>query len=1480
MKPPYVRGSLPSPRLRAACACAAFAALAALVLARFAAAAGIDLSWNDCGAAGAQLKTFACNTNSGSSFDLVGSFVPPSGINQLLGMSAELSIASTSLPDWWKHGVGRCRGTDNLTSDFVFTSGACTDFWAKNAIGGYSYVVGGNGPNTAKLIVQCAVSSDLAGPVLSTREYYAFKLHILPTQSTGAGSCAGCSNPVSIALQQVQLFQPPAAANDPVLTAPVVRTVAYWQAPVGTVPVISGFTPVAGAPGDPVRVRGSGLSPAFSVQFNTIDAAFTASSDSTITATIPAGGRSGPIRVATPFGSAASAGSFTVAPAIRYFLPKQAVAGTKISIAGNNFTGSTAVRFGGVATSFSVTTDSTMLALVPSGATTGPLTVTNPGGTATADTLFRVGPTTGAVDLSWDDCGLAGNELKTFACNSNTGTPFTLFGSFVPPPGVSQLAGMTADIGVWATTLPDWWKLGGGQCRPGVSTSVDFRTGSHSCADYWAGLAGSITSYSIGFYGANTARLQVTVATTGTPAPVDPSTQYYGFKVNILRTQTTSDQSCAGCDLPVRLTLHQIQLLQPASAGYDPVLTIPFHSNTAYWQAVPGPLPELHAFAPAGGPPGTPVTVSGLHLTGALFVRFNDTEAAFTVVSDSSIATTVPAGARTGSIGVRTPQGVAASDSMFIVSPVVRSFLPHQAPPGSLVSIVGFNFTRATAVKFNGVAASFGFVADSLLQAIVPGAATTGPISVTNPGGTAVSDSAFRVGPALPGTLNLSWDDCGNAGSQIKTFACNTNSGAPFTLVASFAPPPDVQKLLGMSAAITLNSTDALPDWWQHGSGACRGPAALAASFDFRDAPSSCADVWQGRASGTFSYSVGFLGPNTARLTVSCSVPAATEGPVSSITQYDAFKILIQPTNSTGAGSCAGCAVPVALTLQRLQLLQDPGLGYDPVITAALDRNTAYWQRAPGPLPELRGFTPPGGGPGTAVTIRGAHFTGAWSVRFNPAEAGFTVPSDSVIVATVPPGARTGPIQVTTLQGSGTSDSVFIVAPTIRSFVPRQAPVGFTVVIRGVNFTGVTSVKFHGADAKFDVVSDSTIQTLVPSSATDGPITVTNLGGSATSDSTFHVGPAPAGYIDLAWDDCASGGGGEIKTFACDTNTGSPFTLVASFVPPAGVNQMLALEGDIRIETTASLPDWWKHGSSACRSTSGLSVSVSFTGGPATCADFWAGRATASFGYDIGYFGPSSARLHVSCALPAASAGPVDPYTEYYAFKVSLLRDRTTGAGSCAGCGVPARLTLDRIQLVQPAALAFDPIITAPLVRNAAYWQGVPGPLPEIDRFFPVAGPPGTSVTIRGTTFTGATSVRFNTLDAKFGVMSDSIITALVPLNARTGSIRVSTIQGTATSDSLFIVAPVILSFTPHQAPEGYVISIRGFNFTRTTQVNFKGVTAAFEVTSDSLIRATVPAGATSGPIVVVNPGGSDTSDESFTVGPLLPGLLNIAWDD
>ena len=38
------------------------------------------------------------------------------------------------------------------------------------------------------------------------------------------------------------------------------------------------------------------------------------------------------------------------------------------------------------------------------------------------------------------------------------------------------------------------------------------------------------------------------------------------------------------------------------------------------------------------------------------------------------------------------------------------------------------------------------------------------------------------------------------------------------------------------------------------------------------------------------------------------------------------------------------------------------------------------------------------------------------------------------------------------------------------------------------------------------------------------------------------------------------------------------------------------------------------------------------------------------------------------CAVPFDNRGPVQTNTEYYAFKVNLLRSRTAGNGACAGC--------------------------------------------------------------------------------------------------------------------------------------------------------------------------------------------------------------------
>jgi CSLREA domain-containing protein len=75
---------------------------------------------------------------------------------------------------------------------------------------------------------------------------------------------------------------------------------------------------------------------------------------------------------------------------------------------------------------------------------------------------------------------------------------------------------------------------------------------------------------------------------------------------------------------------------------------------------------------------------------------------------------------------------------------------------------------------------------------------------------------------------------------------------------------------------------------------------------------------------------------------------------------------------------------------------------------------------------------------------------------------------------------------------------------------------------------------------------------------------------------------------------------------------------------------------------------------------------------------------------------------------------------------------------------------------------------------------------PTIDAFFPAGGFAGTSVTIMGTNFTGATMVKFNSLSAAFVLDSPSQITAVVPDGAVTGPITVLTAGGTAISVATF----------------------------------------------------------------------------------------------
>jgi hypothetical protein len=78
---------------------------------------------------------------------------------------------------------------------------------------------------------------------------------------------------------------------------------------------------------------------------------------------------------------------------------------------------------------------------------------------------------------------------------------------------------------------------------------------------------------------------------------------------------------------------------------------------------------------------------------------------------------------------------------------------------------------------------------------------------------------------------------------------------------------------------------------------------------------------------------------------------------------------------------------------------------------------------------------------------------------------------------------------------------------------------------------------------------------------------------------------------------------------------------------------------------------------------------------------------------------------------------------------------------------------------------------------------------------------------------------------------------------------------------------PEVDSFTPASGPVNSSVVITGDDFSDATAVKFNGKsTGSFTVDSDFQITATVPSGATNGPISVTTPEGTGTSLASFTV--------------
>jgi FG-GAP-like repeat/IPT/TIG domain len=166
---------------------------------------------------------------------------------------------------------------------------------------------------------------------------------------------------------------------------------------------------------------------------------------------------------------------------------------------------------------------------------------------------------------------------------------------------------------------------------------------------------------------------------------------------------------------------------------------------------------------------------------------------------------------------------------------------------------------------------------------------------------------------------------------------------------------------------------------------------------------------------------------------------------------------------------------------------------------------------------------------------------------------------------------------------------------------------------------------------------------------------------------------------------------------------------------------------------------------------------------------------------------------------------------------------------------------------------------------------------PTIGGFHPSSGVSGTSVTIFGSAFTGATAVTFGgTPAASFTVVSDSRITAVVAAGT-TGIVRVTTASGSAQSADvfrLFADAPAVTGFAPSSGGVRSTVTVSGTHLDETTSVTLNGGRVAFAIVSATKLTFTVPVGAAGGLIGVSNPiGGNSLGTFTVTAGPSITSI-------
>ena len=147
---------------------------------------------------------------------------------------------------------------------------------------------------------------------------------------------------------------------------------------------------------------------------------------------------------------------------------------------------------------------------------------------------------------------------------------------------------------------------------------------------------------------------------------------------------------------------------------------------------------------------------------------------------------------------------------------------------------------------------------------------------------------------------------------------------------------------------------------------------------------------------------------------------------------------------------------------------------------------------------------------------------------------------------------------------------------------------------------------------------------------------------------------------------------------------------------------------------------------------------------------------------------------------------------------------------------------------------------------------------PTLSAFSPSSGLPGTVVTITGASLTNILSVKFNNTNAFFKYEGGDL-SAVVPANATSGTISITTGGGSVTSSATFNVIQLtgvipkssVSAVMPNNNPVGWPILIKGANIDSIRGIKFGNIVGQIDTNFNGVLTTRVPNGVTAGPLVI-----------------------------